>query len=165
MVLLIGTLASVLAYSIKTSDIFILLLIGMILGNFGLLQFDSNFIVIVSIFAVIFLVFNSSLDFKLKEVTGERRDAGTYLTGNHNGRTFPSAEKAHFSTPGHWEDAKKSRWVDTSQKKRVWVEEKVVDGKVVEAHFEERLIPAGHWVEDEEKVWVEDTQARSASKP
>jgi hypothetical protein len=77
------------------------------------------------------------------------------------GKTRP----ATATGPGHWEEAKKSRWVDTSQKKRVWVEEKVVDGKVIEAHFEERLIPAGHWVEDEEKVWVEDTQARSALKP
>jgi hypothetical protein len=68
--------------------------------------------------------------------------------------------------PGHYEIAKKSKWVDTSQKRRVWVEEKVVDGKIIEAHFEERLIPSGHWVEVEEKVWVEDkTAAQSASIP
>lgn len=77
------------------------------------------------------------------------------------GKTRP----AEATGPGHWDVAKKSRWVDTSQKKRVWVEEKVVDGKVVEAHFEERLIPAGHWVEDEEKVWVEDPKPQSALKP
>lgn len=68
MVLLIGTLASALAYSIKISDIFILLLTGMILGNFGVLRFDTDFIVIVSIFAVIFLVFTNSFAFKPKMV-------------------------------------------------------------------------------------------------
>jgi hypothetical protein len=77
------------------------------------------------------------------------------------GRTRP----AGATGPGRWDVAKKSRWVDTSQKKRVWVEEKVVDGKVFEAHFEERLVPAGHWVEEEEKVWVEDAPPQSALKP
>jgi cell volume regulation protein A len=67
-VLLLGTLASVFAYSLKTSDIFILLLAGMLLGSLGVLSFDNNFIIIASIFALIFVVFNSSLDFKLKEV-------------------------------------------------------------------------------------------------
>lgn len=65
--------------------------------------------------------------------------------------------------PGHWEVAKKSKWVDTSKKKRVWVEEKVIEGKVVEAHFEDRLIPSGHWVEEEEKVWVEDKVSQRPS--
>jgi len=52
--------------------------------------------------------------------------------------------------------------VDTSEKKRVWVEEKIVDGKIVEAHFEERLIPSGHWEEVEEKVWVEEKVSRQS---
>lgn len=76
-----------------------------------------------------------------------------------------TAGKVEGIGPGHYEVAKKSRWVDTSQKKRVWVEEKVVDGKVIEAHFEERLIPSGHWVEEDEKVWVEDKTAQSARIP
>ncbi len=67
--------------------------------------------------------------------------------------------------PGRWEVAKKSRWVDTSRKKRVWVEEKVVDGTIVEAHFEERLIPSGHWMEEEEKVWVEEAPPQAALNP
>ncbi len=75
------------------------------------------------------------------------------------------AGKVEGIGPGHYEVAKKSKWVDTSQKRRVWVEEKVVDGKVIEAHFEERLIPSGHWVEEDEKVWVEDKAAQSASIP
>lgn len=56
---------------------------------------------------------------------------------------------------GHYEIVKESRWVDTSTTKRVWVEEKVVDGKFAEAHFERRLVPSGYWVEEEKKVWVE----------
>jgi len=76
-----------------------------------------------------------------------------------------SREKIPGTGPGRWEMAKKSKWVDTSQKKRVWVEEKIVDGKVVEAHFEERVIPSGHWVEEEEKVWVEDGAAPGAANP
>ncbi len=36
---------------------------------------------------------------------GERRDAGTYATGNLTGSIFPQARTQWFSTPGHWEDA------------------------------------------------------------
>jgi len=36
---------------------------------------------------------------------GTRRDAGTYLTGNRNGKAFPDNRVEHFATPGHWEDA------------------------------------------------------------
>lgn len=36
---------------------------------------------------------------------GKREDAGTYLTGNLNGRPFPDNRAEHFATPGHWEDA------------------------------------------------------------
>jgi outer membrane lipoprotein SlyB len=75
------------------------------------------------------------------------------------------ASKVEGIGPGHYEVAKKSKWVDTSQEKRVWVEEKVVDGKVIDAHFEERLIPSGHWIEEDEKVWVEDKPAQSARIP
>ena len=38
-------------------------------------------------------------------VSGERKDAGTFPTGNLNGQTFPSGETRHFTVPGHWEDA------------------------------------------------------------
>lgn len=99
------------------------------------------------------------------ETYGRKKAEKALLQGVEQDMLTGKTRPETATGPGHWEDAKKSRWVDTSQKKRVWVEEKVVDSKVVEAHFEERLIPAGHWVEDEEKVWVEDTQARSASKP
>lgn len=68
MVLLIGTFASVIAYKFKTSDVFILLLTGMIFSNFGLLSFNKELVIIMSVLALIFIVFNSSFRFKLKEL-------------------------------------------------------------------------------------------------
>ncbi len=41
----------------------------------------------------------------INPATGERQDAGTFLTGNLNGKSFPERQVQHFSTPGHWEDA------------------------------------------------------------
>jgi hypothetical protein len=41
----------------------------------------------------------------INPTTGERRVAGTYRTGNLNGRTFPDGQTQFFTTPGHWEDA------------------------------------------------------------
>ena len=41
----------------------------------------------------------------INPVTGERKDAGSFLTGNLNGGVFPGAQTHSFSTPGHWEDA------------------------------------------------------------
>jgi hypothetical protein len=36
---------------------------------------------------------------------GSRRGAGSFLTGNLNGKIFPDGRTEHFNTPGHWEDA------------------------------------------------------------
>lgn len=41
----------------------------------------------------------------INTVTGETKDAGTYLTGNLNGKTFPEGKVQMFTVPGHWEDA------------------------------------------------------------
>ena len=38
-------------------------------------------------------------------VTGERRDAGIFVTGNLNGKSFPDGRTETFTVPGHWEDA------------------------------------------------------------
>ena len=54
-VLLLGTLATVLAYALKTSDIFIVLLTGIIFGKLGLLTFSNDFIVLISTIALIFV--------------------------------------------------------------------------------------------------------------
>jgi hypothetical protein len=41
----------------------------------------------------------------INPATGERKDAGTHLTGNLNGQFFPTARTQYFSTPSRWEDA------------------------------------------------------------
>jgi len=41
----------------------------------------------------------------INPATGERKDAGSFATGNLTGDVFPSAEIQYFSTPGFWEDA------------------------------------------------------------
>jgi uncharacterized protein YcfJ len=96
---------------------------------------------------------------------GRRKAENELLKGVEEDVKSGAVGKVEGLSPGRYEIAKKSKWIDTSQKKRVWVEDKVVDGKIIEAHFEERLIPSGHWVEEEEKVWVEDETARSARIP
>jgi hypothetical protein len=37
--------------------------------------------------------------------TGERGSAGTFRTGNLNGKPFPDGQTQSFTVPGHWEDA------------------------------------------------------------
>jgi hypothetical protein len=46
----------------------------------------------------------------ISPVTGERKDAGTFATGNLTGSTFPSGQTQFFKTPAHWEDA--VLWLD-----------------------------------------------------
>ena len=41
----------------------------------------------------------------INPVTGERRPAGTFRTGNLNGKSFPDGQTQSFTVPGHWEDA------------------------------------------------------------
>jgi hypothetical protein len=55
---------------------------------------------------------------------------------------------------GHFEYVKKRQWADTSEKKRVWVEERYEGDRRIEGHYEDRLVPSGHWEEYEEKIWV-----------
>jgi Protein of unknown function (DUF4038)/Putative collagen-binding domain of a collagenase len=41
----------------------------------------------------------------ISPVTGERKESGTYATGNLTGSTFPGSPTQFFKTPGFWEDA------------------------------------------------------------
>ena len=41
----------------------------------------------------------------ISPVTGERKDAGTFATGNLTGSVFPAAATQFFKTPDFWEDA------------------------------------------------------------
>jgi hypothetical protein len=41
----------------------------------------------------------------ISPVTGEKKDAGTFATGNRTGATFPAALTQFFKTPDFWEDA------------------------------------------------------------
>jgi hypothetical protein len=54
----------------------------------------------------------------------------------------------------HYEYVKKRKWIDTSKKERVWVEERTEGDRRIDAHFEDRLVPSGYWEEYEEKIWV-----------
>ena len=41
----------------------------------------------------------------ISPVTGEKKDAGTFATGNYNGKMFPDNPTQFFKTPDFWEDA------------------------------------------------------------
>ena len=68
-------------------------------------------------------------------------------------RRSGSGEGKNF-IEGHYEYVKKRKWVDTSKKERVWVDERTEGDKRVEGHYEERLVPSGNWNEYEEKTWI-----------
>jgi hypothetical protein len=55
---------------------------------------------------------------------------------------------------GHYEYVKKRKWIDTSKKEKVWVEDRVEGDRRIEAHYEDRRVPSGYWEEYEEKIWV-----------
>ena len=41
----------------------------------------------------------------ISPVTGEKKDAGTFATGNDDGQVFPGSPTQFFKTPDFWEDA------------------------------------------------------------
>lgn len=57
---------------------------------------------------------------------------------------------------GHYEYVMKRKWVDTSEKERIWVDEKVEGDRRVEGHYEYKLVPSGRWEVYEERIWVPD---------
>lgn len=67
-ILLLGTLSSVFAYKLNVSNVFFLLLIGMILNYFGLNRFSNELIVTVTIIALVMIIFSGSIKFRLEDV-------------------------------------------------------------------------------------------------
>ena len=96
-------------------------------------------------------------DIEKREHEEEVEDA--YEQGRRDSRTEtgrsdrPTTGKGDW-VEGHYEYVTKKEWVDTTTRERVWVEEQVIGDRRVEAHWEERDVPSGHWRTYEEKTWV-----------
>ena len=68
LLLLVGVLTSILASKIKLPDVLLLLIFGVIVGQFKLVVFGQSFLTSLGIFALIMVVFASTSRFKPKEV-------------------------------------------------------------------------------------------------
>ncbi|MDR4499501.1 MAG: glycine zipper domain-containing protein [Candidatus Scalindua sp.] len=96
---------------------------------------------------------------------------GGALVGDHMDKKREEAEKSDMERQlelekqsgsgegknyieAHHEYVKKRKWVDTSKKEKVWVEERVEGDRRIEGHYEDRLVPSGYWEEYEEKTWI-----------
>ncbi|OHB46307.1 MAG: hypothetical protein A2106_04195 [Planctomycetes bacterium GWF2_40_8] len=96
---------------------------------------------------------------------------GGALVGDHLDKKRETAEKAQMERQlemerksssgegknyieGHYEYVKKRKWVDTSKKERIFVEERMEGDRRIEGHYEDRNVPSGYWQEYEEKVWI-----------
>ena len=96
---------------------------------------------------------------------------GGALVGDHLDKKIETAEKAQMERQlemerksssgegknyieGHYEYVKKRKWVDTSKKERIFVEERMEGDRRIEGHYEDRNVPSGYWQEYEEKVWI-----------
>lgn len=96
---------------------------------------------------------------------------GGALVGDHLDKKREAAEKAQMERQlemerksssgegknyieGHYEYVKKRKWVDTSKKERIFVEERMEGDRRIEGHYEDRNVPSGYWQEYEEKVWI-----------
>ena len=97
--------------------------------------------------------------------------AGGALVGSNKEKKRVEAEKADLERQlelerqsgsgrglnkieGHYEYVKKRKWVDTSKKERVGVEERIEGDRRIEGHYQDRNVPSGYWQEYEEKVWI-----------
>ena len=96
---------------------------------------------------------------------------GGALVGDHMDQKREVAEKANLrrqlelerqsgsgrgqnKIEGHYEYVKRRKWVDTSGKERIWVEERNDGERRIEGHYEDRNVPSGYWQEYEEKIWI-----------
>ena len=96
-----------------------------------------------------------------KRMKKETEELEKQLMEGREAQAKASPDKASASggktfVEGHYEYEMKKKWVDTSKKERVWVEEKMEGERRVEGHYEERVVPSGYWDVYEEKVWVPD---------
>jgi potassium/hydrogen antiporter len=74
LVLLFGTLCSILAYRLKVSNVFFLVLAGMIFGVFNYVNFSSEMIITISELALIMVVFDATSKLNFKEVLKNFKD-------------------------------------------------------------------------------------------
>jgi hypothetical protein len=79
---------------------------------------------------------------------------GNRNTGIHSNNENQHQGQTHIH--GHYEYKKKRKWVDTTRREKVWVEERIEDNRRIEGHYEHRRIPSGYWQEYEEKIWIPD---------
>ena len=68
MVLLLGTLVSTVAAYLKVSNVFFLVLIGMLLGSLNIVEFPPDAVITISLLTLIMIIFDSTIRFKIKEV-------------------------------------------------------------------------------------------------
>ena len=67
-ILLVGTLSSVIAMKLKVSNVFFLVFIGMLFGIFEIGNFPKEGIVLITIIGLVMIVFTSAVKIKIKEL-------------------------------------------------------------------------------------------------
>src|SRR3989338_1607860 len=67
-VLLTGTLGSVIALKLKVSNVFFLVLTGMLLGILNVGSFPKEGMVVIAMISIVMIVFTSAIDFKINEL-------------------------------------------------------------------------------------------------
>jgi potassium/hydrogen antiporter len=75
LLLLFGTLCSILAFRLKVSNVFFLVLAGMIFGILNYVNFDSKVIILISELALIMVVFDATSKLNFKNVIKHSKDA------------------------------------------------------------------------------------------
>jgi potassium/hydrogen antiporter len=74
LILLFGTLCSILAYRLKVSSVFFLVLAGMVFGIFGYANFSQEVIITISELALIMVVFDATSKLNFKDVLKNSKD-------------------------------------------------------------------------------------------
>ena len=89
-----------------------------------------------------------------KELEKQLTEGRETLAKENSGQKPAATDKSFIE--GHYEHVVGKKWVDTSKKEHVWVEEKVEGDRRIEGHYEDRLVPSGYWEVYEEKIWIPD---------